>query len=209
MKIIVPTCKDYSKIIPAFRTCFCAVWPDCPYPVSVLYNGIERNVDDDPTWEQEDLGWASNMLLWLENETEPFLLLIDDYLLVGVWGYVVKQAGRLIGTSAIGMVRLTPWPGPTLESAIDGFGEFDKQAPYLLSLQAAMWKPAALRELLRPGESAWQTEIDGTKRAKESRYDFMGTSAGNAAVVYQNYYRHGKAVPDVVEWLYSTYGMRI
>jgi hypothetical protein len=44
-------------------------------------------------------------------------------------------------------VRSHPW-----------LGEIAKEAPYRAALQAALWRVDTLRELLRPGESAWDFE---------------------------------------------------
>jgi hypothetical protein len=39
-------------------------------------------------------------------------------------------------------------------------------ASYRISLQAALWRRSFVEKIVRPGESAWQLETFGTKRAR-------------------------------------------
>lgn len=51
----------------------------------------------------------------------------------------------------------------------------DPPAPYHLSLQARIWRKSEILRYLRPGETPWQTEIDGSGRMIEDRAIVLGT----------------------------------
>jgi hypothetical protein len=51
----------------------------------------------------------------------------------------------------------------------------DPPAPYHLSTQASVWNLLSLREVLRPGESAGNTEIGGSGRLAEAGWQVIGT----------------------------------
>jgi hypothetical protein len=65
-------------------------------------------------------------------------------------------------------LRLIPRPGPT--GSISGesrYGTISINDSYRVSTQGALWKVEVLSTLLKAGESAWEFEINGTKRSKE------------------------------------------
>jgi hypothetical protein len=53
--------------------------------------------------------------------------------------------------------------------------EAEKDATYNLSFQASIWRRALLLEVLRPGETPWQSEILGTGRLNNTEYRVVGT----------------------------------
>lgn len=53
--------------------------------------------------------------------------------------------------------------------------ESKKNSPYLMSTMGGIWNRAALLDLLVPGETPWEFEIQGTTRAIESPYRVLGT----------------------------------
>lgn len=70
-------------------------------------------------------------------------------------------------------------------------------SPYQMSFQAGIWNIKLLREVLRPYENPWKSEIDGSKRlatAKE-RYVVLGTR--NRPVRYQPVYRSKRGTMDI------------
>jgi hypothetical protein len=203
MKIIVATYTKNAHLLSTFFECFDRVWPDCPYEIYVLYNAELR-----PRQVVEmygvparfpDYGWPDNVLRWLDDEqNEPFLLMLDDYFLVYVDRDLVKMAETAINDPSTGCIRLVP--GPNLLDTSGDFSLIAKDKPYSLSLQASMWKPQMLRDLLRKGESIWGVEHQGSKRvAVYERYNVVGVT--RSALAYQNYLRRGNPQEKVIEWL--------
>lgn len=53
--------------------------------------------------------------------------------------------------------------------------EAEKDATYNLSFQASIWRRELLLEVLKPGETPWQSEILGTERLNATSYRVVGT----------------------------------
>jgi hypothetical protein len=53
--------------------------------------------------------------------------------------------------------------------------EAEKTATYNLSFQASIWRRELLLEVLRPGESPWESEINGSVRLNATPYRVVGT----------------------------------
>lgn len=57
-----------------------------------------------------------------------------------------------------------------------------------------------MRDLLRPGENPWETELRGTLRAKTyTKYRFLGTF--DWALRYKNALRRGKKHKPTMLWM--------
>jgi hypothetical protein len=52
-------------------------------------------------------------------------------------------------------------------------GEMDPGFPYRCSLNPALWRKDVLSELLRPGESCWGFEVDGSTRSGSRSEKFL------------------------------------
>jgi hypothetical protein len=186
MKVLITTCPAYRKLVPLCLKCFWHVWPDCPWPVEVL--GATG----------PDKGWATNFRRWVAaGNTEPILLLLDDYFLTRVNRDAMYAAAHRAETEA-DMVRVAACPGPTLPHLHSRLGTFDKHLPYAVSLQAAFWKPKALADLIEPGWNPWQVEIEGSKRAAASPFLFIGTTG--YVIEYMNAAGRGRLNMDAIRY---------
>ena len=66
------------------------------------------------------------------------------------------------------LLRLNPRPGPTRRIPNEyEFGILNANSPYRVSTQGSIWKKSHLRKILVEHESAWEFEINGTKRSAE------------------------------------------
>jgi len=134
----------------------------------------------------------------LDND-DPFMLILEDYIITEIDHRLLSVATSTMEVSTVGMVRLVPIPGPTIELAsVDTIGIIDKAEPYAVSLQAAIWRPQVLRDLLCVFENAWQFETHGSRRAATYRnYEFVGTY--DHAMRYQNYLARGSPREEAVK----------
>lgn len=206
MKIAVITCDRYAWLCPLFLKYWQRAWPDCPYRLEVV-GGTLPTPGADNVLLGEDRGWATNMLSYLGESDEPILLMLDDYMTDSIDADLVGWAEKLINFPRVGLVRLYPCPGPTRtlwptlpELPADAFGVIDKHEPYGVSLQAAIWRPQVLREVLRSGETPWETEIDGSVRVREyQQYEFLATFS--SAIGYREYMKRGQPIVSTVDWV--------
>lgn len=75
--------------------------------------------------------------------------------------------------------------------------ETSADSPYQMSFQAGIWNIRLLKEVLRPMENPWQSEINGTQRLCElgDRYRVFGTT--HAPVRYKPVYRSKRGTLDI------------
>ena len=91
-------------------------------------------------------------------ETEYVLVLLDDYYLLSQFTKVrLNELAEELSLSNGAYYKLIRESG-------DSYGLVKEPSKYSLSLGAAIWKKEVLQSVLMEGESAWETEIFGSKR---------------------------------------------
>lgn len=182
LAVVVSSCDDYSDIWPAFFTLFFRYWPDCPYPVYLV---TERQSCGDPRVRHllvgEDRGWATNLKSALEQIPEQHILYLqEDYLLVRrVDTAKIAEVLAFMVREGASVLRIRPAPPADLAyQDHPEIGEISTDADYRVSLQAAIWDRAGLLSLIREGESGWQMEALGSRRAARTDMRFLGLKLG-------------------------------
>ncbi len=201
-----------SAIPPALKAVK-KMWPNCPYPIDVTYNAVAPDIsagDCDRLLARPgpDSDWIGGMAYYIKNHCpdEPFLLMLEDYIIVHVVPERIAIAAEAVSRPDIGMVRLVPTPGPTLPYD-EHMGQFDLTKPYATSLQASWWRPSTMLTILealiaRGADSAWHFELEGSRLAQTLDLPiFLGLWRGKGGMSYQNLYRRGKRFPPAEEWI--------
>jgi hypothetical protein len=133
-----------------------------------------------------DTDWSYRFRCMLEQiPYHHVIVLMEDYLLTQYVDTVkIDKLITYMVNEKAGCLRLYPCPGPDLP-CLDNpeVGEISKGADYRLSLQAAVWDKQTLLELLREGESAWELELNGTKRTNDLNVPFLCV-AGDSPISY-------------------------
>ena len=163
MRIVTFSCARYAWMRPLHEACFSRAWPRCPYPRE---------------WVQDDTraGWAMTYHRWAARAgTEPTLVLLDDYMVDWVGTDTIAAAFHVCDKGGVGCCRVRLCPGGTLPGPLSGITEIDKSLPYAVSLQAAVWRPDVLASLILPNWTPWEVEIDGSKRAALTAWQFLAT----------------------------------
>jgi len=183
VRVVIATYEPNLWLAELAEAYWQRAWPECAWPVEVVSGSG---------------AWADVMLDWLQGQTEPFLLLLEDYITTHVDKRLMGNAQTALSRPDVGTVRLVPMPRQPVGGKYVGW--HNVKLPYAMSLQAALWKPDALRIMLRPGECAWATEVRGSQRAKQrAHFRFMGTK--DWAIRYQNYLARGVVNPDAERWM--------
>lgn len=202
--VVVFTCAAYAHLIPKFLTCFERTFP-LPYKLTYVVAGTSH-VQVPRTYNREatrfvtmrDNGMAANMLDYLADKTEPFMMLMDDHMLFEADEILIGMAQAYTIIDNIGCVRLVPWPGPTIDPG-EHFGDIDKTLEYAMSLQASFWKPQTFRDLLDRSWSPWEIELKGSQRAATYSKRFIGCKT--CAINYKDYMLRGKPRPEHAAWV--------
>jgi len=171
--ILVVSCDNYSDLWAPFFECFKLFWPDCPFNVYLLSNekacdraGVKNVLTG------EDLSWSDSLIKGVSQLKEDYVFMfLDDLFLVKpvdtkkvieVFDWAVQDNVNYIG--------MYPMANSKPDRAYNRLvGLVSKKAVYRASTVMAVWKKEVLLDLLRPGESAWAFEINGTVRS--DKYD--------------------------------------
>lgn len=165
--VLVVSCDNYADLWQPFFDLFWRFWPDCPFPVYLLTNQKRFDAPGVVTIQAgKDVSWSDNVLEGLRHIKEEIVLMwIDDLFLLEkvetdalqrVCSEFIKVDGNYI--------RLNPTVKADKQFN-DHFGLASKGTIYRTSTVLSLWRKAVLRELLKPGESAWDFEIHGTLRS--------------------------------------------
>ena len=169
LSIYVSSFDDYADIWPVFFARFFTYWPDCPFPiylgtVSKIY-GDERVL---PVHAADHKNWSSRAVEHLEQLKSPYvLMMLEDFMLDRpVDNVLLDRLVTLMDRLDLHAIRLYPEPAPAL--AMPGVPLIGYQSEGQLnrtSTHATIWRRESLLELIRPGESLWEFEINGSIRS--------------------------------------------
>lgn len=173
--VLMMTCKKFEQLWEPFFILFRKYWPDCPYKVIMgtdvgSYPGIET------IQVGSDKGWANNSIEIIKQiQAERIIMFFDDFLPCGIFDNTfIRKLVKHSYDYNVGCLRLMPCPGPTGPwQATKCLGVLNKNDPYRFSLQTAIWDKNLLLRLLVPGENAWETEVNGTRRASLCNEPFL------------------------------------
>jgi hypothetical protein len=180
LTVLVNSTDTFNDCWPPFFQLFKRYWPSCSCPV-VLNTETRHYADaklplvcsktqiNEPDGSPR-LPWSDCLIRCLDGIRTPFVLYLqEDYFLNGpVDEAFVAECVDVMVEHDVPHIRLmevddraryhTTHLHPLL-------WQIDQRANYRVSLQAGLWSVAALKNLLRPGESAWTFERRGSVRA--------------------------------------------
>ncbi|MGE0496644.1 MAG: hypothetical protein AB7O72_02320 [Ramlibacter sp.] len=160
-------------------------WPDCPYPVYLVANHQRCEHPRVQTLlAGDDKDWTSTLCAAIAQVPHSRVLFwIDDaFPDKPVVTQRVESLVEDFNSAGMKFLRLRPDPRPS-QWTPQGYGILDKVAAYRVTLFATLWERDTLQAILRPGESAWQFEIDGTERSRDLDGFF---ATGEAVFSYQH-----------------------
>jgi hypothetical protein len=168
--LVILSCDAYRDLWEPCLTLYRRYWPDCPYPIFLVSETHEAHLPPARSVRVgSGLAWSEVARIALEAlEHEHVLLMLDDFFLTRRVSTGAVEAKRLQLEARHGAyLRLWPWPRPSAPvPGIPDIGEHEPGVPFRAALQAAFWRRSALLGLLRPGESPWDFEREGSIRSQ-------------------------------------------
>lgn len=166
--LLVVSCDSYSDVWDTFFKSFFTCWNDCPLDIYLLTN--EKTFVQSPVKTirvGRDISWSDNLLSGIDQLKKDYVLLLFDDLLLNkkVSTVYFNQLSKWINNHDPNYLRLCISHKPKYFD--DLVGSIPKITPYKTSTMPCIWKRSTLREILKKGESAWDFEIKGSKRAFE------------------------------------------
>lgn len=174
--ILVPSCDSYSDLWQPFFQCLFKYWPDCPFP---LYLGANTISYPDPRVRSilvgEDKDYSSNLAVMLQHVPYSYVLLwIEDRVLSETLdtAHLLRHVRSFMdcGGGYFKLIANHPIAAPDKGKE---FAALPKSERYRASITVALWRKEVLLSLLRPGESAWELETNGSKRSAQLDVPFF------------------------------------
>lgn len=191
MRVVVTTWHKYKWLMPTFLHFYNKNWPDNPY-----FTSFTRGADP----------WMDTTIDYIESlKDDKILILMDDYILTTPVGTTIIQGAEGVCEDDVGCVQLAPRPTKFskyyFDSGISGFKEYPLTEPYSVSMQATIWQREFLLDIMQRGETAWQFEVEGSKRVH--RYGKRVLCVDSTAMTYHpcGYMQKGKVVKSVKQWV--------
>ncbi len=168
--LIVSSCDNYSDLWAPFFNLLKIYWPDCPYQVLLItedkvFNGkgiISTKIGP-------GLDWSSLLSKSLDLVKTPYVLFMleDFFLREMVETEKIEKILKHMSRSSIDMLRLIPYKGRVTSNLLNTsiYTVIPLEARYRVSTQGSFWSVETLQSLIKLGESAWEFEINGTKRS--------------------------------------------
>jgi hypothetical protein len=169
LSIYVSSFDDYADIWPVFFTRFFKYWPDCPFPI---YLGSVSKIYDDkrvlPLHAGDHKNWSSRAVEHLSRLDSPYvLMMLEDYMIDRpVDSALLNRLVALMDLYDLQAIRLYPDPAPAMAMpgvpliGFQGIGQLNRT-----NTHATIWRRESLLNLIRPGESLWEFEINGSIRS--------------------------------------------
>ena len=182
--ILVPSWDGYQDLWRPFFHCFFKYWPDCPFPV---FLGANQAVYDDSRVKmlvvKPKTDYSSSLIEFLNQLPYTWIIVwVEDLLLQSKvdtnainrilhWSYAhnVAHVRLLGGRQSLVALAASHFP----QADMPDVGMIPKGARYRVGLTVGLWKKNVLINLLRPGESAWDFEHNGSLRSSVIKDPFF------------------------------------
>jgi hypothetical protein len=206
MSVLICSSDKYKSLWNLHFDFLNRYWSDCPYPVYLGTDSLKFEKINTLLTTGNRLSWSSCLLEWLNQiETEYVLLTLEDFIIRRqIITSEINHCLEFIVNQNIDCLRLVARPLPFYRDNENKlFGSYDKRMPYIVSLQASIWKKTTLMSLIVEGESIWEFEIYGSFRAKlQEKLRFYG--------VYRTIFDYGEHIIDGGKMLRSsTYNLPV
>ncbi|MFA5424958.1 MAG: hypothetical protein WC374_13975, partial [Phycisphaerae bacterium] len=126
--------------------------------------------------------WSDALIKLLKQTDDKLVcLFLEDYWLIRPASRIVVPKAILDDHTALIRFDLTSdtigSKKPKRLYSLDGYDIFERTDPqYSFSLQAAVWNRKLLLDVLVPGETPWQVELNGSDRLNKKDYRVFGTA---------------------------------
>ena len=201
LDILVISCDAYSDVWDTFFKSFHKQWANCPLKLNLLSNNKSYDLYNVNTIKVgEDISWSDNLLKGIQDlKNDYILVLLEDLFLNNkISNNYFNQISDWVNKNDPNYLRLCISNKPNYFDNL--IGEIPQFTPYKTSIMPSIWKKSVLQDLLEEGESAWDFEIEGSKRAH--LYDGF-YAVYNDFIKYENGIIKGKWRRSIVKENYN------
>lgn len=181
--ILIISCDRYADMWSPFFNFLNLYWPDCPYKIYLSTNFKSPQIENVNVLNSDLNGdWSAELLINLKKIPEKnIIMFLEDYFLREkvnnnnlkyYLDYFLNRKPAYMRLGCFGSKYNEIWPYKLAEDS-KLIGVIEKNAKYLICTQVTVWEKVFLENLLIEGESPWQFEIEGSKRASNSNREFL------------------------------------
>jgi hypothetical protein len=168
LAVAVLSCDAYSDLWTPFFHCFTKQWSDCPFPVYLESNQIDRTFAGVKTIPVGRGGtWSQDLRRFLEQipETHVLIFLEDVFLTAPVVTHKVSRYFDDATALNASYFRLRPVPMP--DSRVQaGIGRLSPDALWRTAAAFAIWNKSRLLDILDDRENAWEFDTGSFVRTR-------------------------------------------
>jgi hypothetical protein len=211
--ILIPSCDKYSELWDATIKLLFKEWPDLLekynyVPLYLISNSL--NFDNPRVTNikiTDEKTWSDNLIQALSQvKTKYVLIFLDDYIVASpVNTKRLLETIDLMDNTNAAYIQLAAnkslADGNEVKS-IKGVSTRSQTGQYRTSLQTCLWRTEVLMQLLKPGESAWDFEIKGTKRSEKITLPFYVLTE-DPVFNYYNALEKGKYRKEAIDYMIS------
>lgn len=195
--VLVNSCDSYSDLWEPFFKLLRLHWPDVNENRIMLNTETKMYSIDGidlqrPHLTEEDVTtWSKRFKACLNQiDTKYVVILLDDFFLeedvdTQRLNKCIEAMERDDSVRCFTFVP-TLWPNKD-DGAFENFELRGRKAPYLLNLQAGLWRTEELKSLVRENETPWEFEEWGTHRAAKAGGKYYVAKEGCPQVFTYNW----------------------
>lgn len=182
--VLILSCDKYADIWPPFFSFFQKYWPRCPFKIYLGSNEKRCSVPGvHSILSGKAADWSNDTLRILDQIPEKYVIIVlEDYFInKPVDQLQLDQCIIAIRKTDAAYIRLASFPVKyhryftyVQHPEFPFLGITSKDADYMVSLQAGIWNKKELQNLIQPGESPWDFEVNGSERARRSGKTYLG-----------------------------------
>jgi len=164
--LMVVSCDSYSDVWPYFFDNFFNFWQNCPLEIYLLSNNKTfSSTKINQMKIGSDVSWSDNLINGLKNLNNNYVLLLIDDLIINrrVSNNYFNNISDWVNINNPNYLKLKKTRYSINNDSLSC--KIPKFSLYKTSVLPSIWKVETLIRLLKKGESAWDFEIAGTKRA--------------------------------------------
>lgn len=182
--VLVNSTDSFEDCWDPFFELFAKYWR--PHPPSILLNterssfqhrGLNVQTTEVARSPHDDPAWGESLRRAVQHISTPAVLYLqEDYFLhSNVKVDIVALYARRLLENGVDCIRLveTQNSGPWRPTADPLLWKVSWKSRYVVSLQASIWRTESLLRLISSGESPWEFERWGTRRARRAGYEVL------------------------------------
>jgi len=190
MQLVIPVYDKYHHVLDIYLNTFKKMWKNCPFSIIIIC-GKKKYEPKNNIFPLEikilgfERGWASNMISSLGFLDEIFMISFEDcFLIKKPKNKLIEKYWKIMrDDEKIGFFCLQPRWLKAKKRISKYYWQFLPGQEYAANFQMSFWRKSILRFILRDGQTAWESELKGTKKA----WQLMREQSVKFLCVYEKY----------------------